>query len=190
MPYVVADVQSNPASLISEKAKNSAMARLAISATEYYLLVDVDGVAPWPHTAGTKIRIIQVAGGALKTAASEKWALQVGIVLRIDGTDADIHFMAGASISLKNTSKFDGASSVISIYPDFIPLEVVGGALKDFAAAAPLVETGVPLTTATLIADAIGTTTVPAVGDLVLRANLLAGSGALDWAYSVRYWVE
>lgn len=180
-------ISSNPFSLDRDKVVIVNIGREGETDTVYYDLIDLDG-PDYKHTPGSAAKVIGIAGKGLKTNSGSQWAIQLAVILRIDGTDADLGILPGGSISLRDTSIF-GASESFIIFPAFLDLEVSGG---DFVKIANgFQELGVTdINTGTTIEDALGNNVTPAVGDVLLRVNRIQGAGTLSFAYGVQYWVE
>jgi hypothetical protein len=165
----------------------AAFAKEGVAATTFFMLVDLDG-AGYPHDlAATKLSITTALGAAFKENAGSKWAVDVGVVTRIDGTDADITYFAGASMFLRDTSTLSiQPTTLVMDYP--VSAEVSAGALAN--GVSNFDQNPAPLTTASAIEDPTGATPNPAVGDIVIRARLISGGGTLDFISSIQYFVE
>jgi hypothetical protein len=161
----------------------------AISATTFYMGIDVSNTTDYRHTAGTKIVVVQTVGKAQKSNAGAKWALRLAVVIRIDGTDADLSIMPASSVSLQDTSKLSTDEQINNFWPHVPSLGVTAGELTKVAS--NTIEYNVAaVNTATLLEDVAGNTVVPAVGDLLIGAELIAGAGTFEFAYGIQYWVE
>lgn len=160
-----------------------------VAATTYYMGIDLSNTTDFKHAAGTGIRLVTSIGKAIKSNIGAKWAVQLLVVLRIDGTDSDLAVLAQASVSLQDTSALSRLEQVVDLWPHVANLSVSGGALTSILT--NLIETGVTaINTGVTLEDAAGNTPTPAVGDLLIRADLISGSGTLDFAYGLHYWVE
>lgn len=162
--------------------------KAGITATSWFLLVDVSS-AGYKHVSGTKVKISAASGLALKTSSSGKWDVQLGVVTAIDGSQATIVFLASGTIYLRDTFKFISTLDRVSFFPLLPSLEVLGAG--DLAGLATnLVAVTTDINTGTALERPISGTAVPSIGDVVLRSELLAGSGSLDFVYSLSYRVE
>jgi hypothetical protein len=185
--YKVVEVDSDPHSRREVDVYSAAFAKEAVAATTFFMLVDLDG-AGYPHAPGTKVSIVGAFGRAFKTNAGARWAVDVGVVTRIDATDADITYFAGASMFLRDTSQLSvEAQAVILDFP--ISAEVATGELaRGISNFNENPEAG--LNTGAGIEDPKGATPTAAVGDVVIRARLISGGGTLDFISSLQYFVE
>lgn len=158
-----------------------------VSATTYYVFIDVSSSA-YKHTPGTKVMMTSVGGRALKAVIGSKWAVQLMVVLRIDGTDADLGILPIGSVSLRDTSTFTGGTQVV-LFPTVADLSVSGGGFTKITEG--MTEKNVTaVNTGVTFKDVLGNNVTPAVGDVLLRAVLVAGVGDLEFAYGAQYWVE
>lgn len=163
-------------------------AKEGVSATTYYVLVDLDGV-PYAHDeAGTRLVMAGAAAQGFKSNIGAKWAVQIGIVMTIDGTDAKVGWLPIASLSLRDTSQFSGGQH-LPLFPDYVDLSQTGGVFDKIAS--NLYESGITaVNTGVTLEDALGNSVTPAVGDMIMRAELVLGAGTLDFKYAVQYWAE
>lgn len=160
-----------------------------VTATTYYMGIDLSNTTDFKHSAGTGIRLVTSIGKALKSNIGAQWAIQLMVILRIDGTDSDLAVLAQASLSLQDTSRLSILEQVVDLWPHVANLTVSGGAFTNLLT--NLIETNVAaINTGVTVEDAAGNTPTPAVGDLLIRADLQSGSGTLDFAYGLHYWVE
>jgi hypothetical protein len=151
--------------------------------------IDLSNTTDYKHIAGDGIQLVQSIGKAFKTNAGSKWRVQLLVVARIDGTDADFVVLPQASMALQDTSKLSIDEQIVNLWPNVLDLTIATGDLtKNLTNAKELniaaVNTGVNLE------DAAGNSVPAAVGDLLFRVDLLSGSGTLDFAFGIQYWVE
>lgn len=154
------------------------------SPTEAYLIAaDLSDTTNWPHedtgridvsTIGSLIHIPSVAGA--------EGTVRLGVITRIDGTDADIAWCACMLYSKSSAADlirdFNFAPSQLKLGVDGSGnLTHIVSAVRSLNVAA--VNTGTPLP------NALGTTTIPAVGDAVILLEVTAGiaSFILDMMY-------
>ena len=150
----------------------------AIGAESYRILVDLSDRTNYPHNRTGRVDL-HSAFFFVDKAANTVGAVQIGVITRIDGTNADISFVQG--ISFNSTS--DRSFSRDRVFQTPISCGQDSGALTQVA-------TGFKVTTASVntsgtLATQFGTAT-PAVGDLVARFNYTSG-GNYDAAVSVQY---
>ena len=172
-----------------DKMVGVSFAKLGGTATAYYMGIDLSNTTDFKHAAGTGIRLVQSIGKAFKTNAGAKWSVQLIVVTRIDGTDADLAILAQASLALRDTSKLSIDEQVVNLWPHVVDLTVTAGELSQNLTNA--IELNVAaVNTGVLLEDAAGNTVAAAVGDLLIRVELVSGGGTLDFAYGLQYWVE
>jgi len=190
MIFVITEVDSDPESRLVGKAVGVGFFKLAVAATTYYMGIDLSNTTDFPHTAGAGIFLMRSIGRSLKTTAGAKWSVQLLVVLRVDGTDSDLAILAQASMTLRDPSTLSIPEQVVDLWPAPSDLTVVTNDLPKFLTNQK--ELGVTaLNTSTDLEDAAGNTTVhPAVGDLLIRVELISGGGTLDFAYGLQYYVE
>jgi len=159
----------------------------SVSATTYYVLIDLNG-SGYKHTSGTQAYLTAVSGRVGKSNSGSLWTAELAVVLRIDGTDADLGVLALGYLSLEDTMRLF-SETVEVLFPMFADLTVSGG---DFTKITDgYKETGVTaVNTGVTFKDILGNDVTPAVGDVLLRATLVSGSGSLDFVYGVQYYVD
>ena len=159
----------------------------AVAATTYFMLIDLDGASYKHDLAKTFLKIASIAALARKTKSSDKWRVRIGLILAIDGTDADIGFISVGYADLRDSGRFLAEKTEVGIFPVLVDLQHAAGAYDKIAAS---VITDTAVNTAITLDDAFGAAVTPAVGDLVLQAELVSGSGIVDFAYNVGYFAE
>jgi len=187
--FNVVEVDSDPFQRDRDKVVGVSFAKLGVAATTYYLGIDLSNTTDYKHTAGSGIRLVQVVSKGLKSNSGAKWSAQLAVVTRIDGTDADLAILAQASLSLQDTSMFGIAEQVVNLWPHYADLTVSAGEFTK--ATTNAVELNVAaINTGVNLEDVAGNNVPAAVGDVLIRANLLFGTGTLDFAFGLQYWVE
>jgi hypothetical protein len=187
MTFRIVEVDSDPHSRREVDIYSAGFAEEGVTATTYYMLVDLDG-SNYPHTAGSKVSVVSVFGRAFKSSAGARWSVNAGVITRIDGTDADLKLFAAGSMFLRDTSTLTAdAKATVLDFP--FSAEISGGDLARGVSNFDVLNVAAINTGGTL-EDPNGDTPTPAVGDLIIRANLVSGAGTLDFALSVQYFVE
>ena len=172
-----------------DKLVGVSFAKEAVATTTYYMAIDVSNTTDFHHTAGTAIHLSRSIGKALKTNAGSQWRAQLMVVLRIDGTDADLAILAQTSVNLEDTSTLSVPEQVVDLWPSLANLEVSAGVFTSFLTNA--IELNVAaVNTGSAFEDAAGNTPAPAVGDLLIRAQLNSGGGTFSFAFGLEYFVE
>lgn len=160
-----------------------------VAVTTYYILIDLSNTTTYPHANGTGgIFIARSNAKGLKTNSGAKWAVTAFVILRIDGTDADIAALPGISFSLRDASTLSSPEQIINFFPVMLDLTVVAGAMVNTLS--NHIETVTAVNTGVTLEDAAGNNVAPAVGDFVIRAELISGGGTVDFAVGAQYYVE
>ena len=172
-----------------DKLVGVSFAKLLVATTTYYMGIDLSNTTDYHHAAGAGIFLSRSIAKALTTHAGPRWRVQRIVVLRIDGTDADLAILPQASVNLGDTSQLSVPEQVVDLWPALANLTVSGGAFTRFLTNA--IELNVAaVNTGITFEDAAGNTPTPAVGDLLIRAELISGGGTLDFAFGLEYFVE
>ena len=142
-----------------------------------FMLIDLDNTGGnYKHTDSGKVQCLSLTADFSKLRANDVWAMGIGVILRIDGTDADIGFLAAGSLVLELDDEFRVKGSHGN-YPVIVNLDESSGDFADIAT--NLVEINdSDLNTGGAIDDVFGDARTPAVGDIVLR--MLRTSGIDD----------
>jgi hypothetical protein len=159
------EVSVRPDGAARDKVVGVSFFKEAVAATTYYMGIDLSNTTDYKHIAGDGIQLVQSIGKAFKTNAGSKWRVQLLVVARIDGTDADLVVLPQASMALQDTSKLSIDEQIVNLWPNVLDLTIATGDLtKNLTNAKELniaaVNTGVNL------------------------------SGTLDFAFGIQYWVE
>jgi len=147
-----------------------------ISATKYIILIDKDNVS-FPHLLqGQEQNRIDISSLyiALDAAVNTNGVLNIGVIKRIDGTDADMWYMLGVPF-LATTTQF-----VLSLRgtPSQVKLDLGGpGGTQLLHGVTNNQETGIAgVNTATLLDSPLGASTVtPAIGDVICKLEHVSG---------------
>lgn len=159
-----------------------------IAASTYFLLIDLDGASYKHDLARAFLKVGSIVSQATKDKSGAKWRTRVGLILRIDGTDADIGWVSVGLLDLRDSSRFTQDKSETGIFPLLLDLQHAAGAY-DKIASAP--ETGIAaVNTGVTLEDAFGANVTPAVGDLVLYVEQISGTGVCEANYNVGYFAE
>ncbi len=175
---------------IEDSLVHAAYAKLGVTGPlNYFLFVDVSS-ATYAHTAGSAVRVAHATSKGLKTSSGAKWAVQLAVVLSIDGTEAELGILPGMSLSLRDSSTLTTPEQVIDLFPNLADLTVASGDLTKWVLNPDLKLTDTAVNTGITLEDARGASVVPAVGDLLIRVEQVSGAGSLDFAYGMQYLVE
>jgi hypothetical protein len=150
----------------------------AVEATQYILLIDLDNTGGiWPHTAGDAIDLDHLSASTVFATGTAEAVLRLGVVMRIDSTDADIMWL------INRRSGTQAAKDTVSISDNYQPSSVhfeqdgTGGvvgarsSVTDFNLAA--------VNTATSLASPAGPVE-PGLGDVIMKLEWVADDYAVD----------
>jgi hypothetical protein len=160
-------------------------AKVGVADTTYFLLIDRTGASYKHDLAKPFLNLTELSATARKTKSGAEWTLRIGLILEIDGEGSKIGFLSVGFLSLRDTSRFID-EKYEALFPMFLDLSF-GGAPASYAKIAASVETVATVNTAGTLVDAFGAAVVPAVGDLVLEAKEFAGTGEVDFNYTIGY---
>ncbi len=179
------EVNNDPFSRDRDLLVAANYAKEGVTATTYYMLIDLSSAA-YPHdNTGTRLVLAGAAVAALKSQSSARWAVQLGVVLEIDAVDSKIGWLPVVSAFLRDTSKFE-VDRIVSLFPNLLDLAQSTGAYAKIATS--LAESGIAqVNTGIVLEDALGGSVAPALGDLVLRAEKIDGAGTLGFSVGVQY---
>lgn len=173
-----------------EKRANSFLADmryLASDPTTYLIGIDLDnGSGNYKHTVYNKLYFNGISGTIIKSKVNSSWTVSFGIIIRIDGTDADLAIFEFGTLAAVDTSK--ASDHIIVVLRDGINITVSGGDFEQIAAG--YVETTTAINTGIQLEDVSGDPTTPGVGDVIYRIENNFGGGTLDFHYSIGYRVE
>lgn len=141
--------------------------------TQYKMLVDLDNRATFPHHFTGRVDMHAVFFFVDK-GANTAGAVQLGVITRVDGTNADITYVQGVSFS----SSSDRSFSRDRIFAAPLLLGQSGGALT--RASGPT-ETTTAVNTGATLDTPFGTST-PAVGDVIVKYTHSGGSAYTAFA--------
>lgn len=155
-----------------------------IGATEYGIAIDLSDTASYPHS-NTGAIVLSAVYLTVDKANTSQGGIQIGIITRIDETDADIEYVQGFSFEKS------GATSIVRDR-DFglntIHCGVSGGTLSRVAS--NFTATGVTaVNTSGTLPTSLGGTATPAVGDAVVLLSHTSG-GDFNPAISGFYYTE
>lgn len=143
-----------------------------VTASKYAILIDLTDTTGFPHTETGRIDITATYFLIDRNASAQGY-VRLGLITRIDGTDADIDYFSGVT--------FNNASDRTIVRdrrfsPSQLKMSVSGGAPTGFVTG--FQETNVTaVNTGTALDSPLGTATVtPAVGDIVIAYGHTAGS--------------
>lgn len=155
-----------------------------IGTTTYSILVDLSDTTGYRHDFVGRIDLASMYITVDRQGTSQG-LVQVGVITRINGTDADITFVQGVGFS-----KTDERSLIRDrvFAPNRLRCGVESGALKNVASNFKALNV-TAVNTATPLPTAIGGTAAPAVGDMITVATHSSG-GTFDYSTSGFYLTE
>lgn len=155
---------------------------ITAATTAFYGFIDLSDNVNWPHDATGRIDISTISIQVDKASAA-RGTIALGIITRINATNADIAFIAGNSFTQNDTISVDVAHN---FSPSQLKCDVVSGKLSHIKASGVLLNVAAVNTATPIPFGPGGATFVPAVGDAVIRlATTTAGDVA--WSMSAFY---
>jgi len=181
-------VIEDPFSVDRDKLVAVNLGKSGISTTTYYVLIDLDDADYKHDITGTDVILSYAGGTAVKSKSTDKWKIELMVVLFIDGTSANLAVLPITTVSLEYSGTFI-QDRFVNIFPNVLNLTVFGG---DFLYSTNgLSESSVTaVNTGVTFENAAGNNVIPAVGDVLLRVTLVDGNGTVDFTYGSQYWVE
>lgn len=149
-----------------------ALRRQNIISTSYGVLIDLSDTANFKHDRTGRVDLTNTYF-SIDRDSTGAGSVLIGVITRIDATDADISYVAGVSFE-----KSDDRSILRDrkYSPSQLKLGVSGGTLTRVASSVDEL-TVAAVNTATALDSPLGTATVtPAVGDLIVKFDRTAGS--------------
>lgn len=142
----------------------------SVGATQYQILVDLSDRTNFPHHFTGRVDLYG-AFFSVDRGTNTVGAVRIGVITRIDGTDADIEYVQGVSFN-------NAADKTIvrdRIFENPIRCGQSGGSLTRVAT--NFTATGVTaVNTGASLTNAIGGTSTPAVGDIVATFEFTSGT--------------
>lgn len=178
----------NKGAEVSDKIVAAAFHSNTVAASTYIGMIDLDdGGGDYLHSGSSSIKFVAAAGSLIKSSVGAQWQTQIGVITRVDGTDADVTWLDTASNFALDTSKVEHVKE-ISVSTPF-DLNVVAGVLEKLAGG--FKQTNIAgINTTTGLINVEGNAMTPAVGDMVLEILQVSGGGTAIVHYSVRYFVD
>ncbi len=160
----------------------------SVGATSYFMGVDLSNSSgAYKHSSGSAIKLVGVSSSATKVYAVDDWNVRIGTVLSISGSSSVIGWLRFGALLLRNTLMLE-VSTVDKDFPVPVDLGVSGGDYLKIAAGNK--ETVAAVNTGATLPDVSGVAVTPDVGDLIVRAERVTGTGVLTMACSFWYLVE
>lgn len=154
----------------------------AVAATDYYILVDLSDTTNFPHNETGKIHMSYIEIEVDK-ASNTNASVEIGIITRIDGTDADmeypieLHFLRNGETRVEKKTKYSPSQLKFSISGGTMDKTITNSIENNVAA----VNTGVTLDSPRGIS-----TITPAVGDIIVKYDYSSG-GVADFHIHCMY---
>lgn len=161
-----------------------------IDVTTWFVLLSLAGGAGWPHDPGTLARIGRLDVLLRREDVTRLWKLDVGVVLTIDGTQATIGLLQMGALRLYDSTNLE-AQRTQQIFPLMLNCEINAGAFKNIGVSTNSNVSSTAVNNVTALTNALGGTTIPAVGDVLVRVeeSTIADVDATAWV-ALDYIVE
>jgi len=153
-----------------------------ITTSSWAVLIDLSDTVNWPHKNTGAIDLDFVSIQVDKPNATTG-SLSVGVVTRVDGTNADITIVRGLSFSNASENSLIRASN---FNPFRVKCDVVNGIMPYFPTNTKLLATTEVQSDVALDSHRGAATVFPAVGDVLIRFSHTAGTAWVG-AVSVFY---
>lgn len=151
----------------------------SVAATEYSILVDLSDTTNFPHDATGRIDVSWMKIDIEKSAANVIGEIEVGMITRIDGTDADISYLTGLQF-------LKGSDTNLSEIMNYQPSQLKFAAGRFIT---NVTETNVAaVNTGTTLDSANGSIT-PGLGDVIIKQAYTSG-GNYDFDIEILYHSE
>lgn len=147
-----------------------------ITATTWRCYVDLDNRTDWPHRDVGRIDIYSANFFYDKTSNC-RGSIRLGVITRVDETDADVAIILGTSFDNSDLTK-DNRDRELG---NPIKLGQSGGELTKYFTSSKLLNVGEINTAAPLPSGKPGVDVIPAVGDVVVRFEVTAGTLSLGF---------
>lgn len=158
---------------------------LTTAGPTYLLLIDKSNAGgKYKHVADGWIHVHGGAAAIVKEKVGDQWRSDVGVILAIDGSQAVIGYLEGGSVAAVNVDSFVGSARG-ELFPLPMSAEVEAGDFKYVATNYKDTDTNV--TTGSSLEDIGGVGRAPEVGDVIIKAVRLLGSGQATVFYTMRY---
>ena len=166
----------------TERERNNLchFAKNGLTATTYYVLVDLSDTTNFPHDSTGRIDFSLIKAEIEKSNANEDITIKIGLLTRVDGTDGDVSWLWGLS-SDRSDAKF--IEETINYAPSQLKFAVGRFITNDLSANVAAINTG-----AALESPRGAATVTPAVGDVIL--GVIIGTATADIDLEILYHSE
>ena len=166
----------------TERERNNALHYQvsAVAASAYHILIDLSDTTNFPHDSTGRIDISLINLSIEKSLAGVIGRIRLGVITRVDGTDADISYLYGLAF-LKGQSQY--VNQIINYAPSQLKFATGRYLTNSNEAAVAAVNTGLTLPTP------FGVNATPAVGDVVIKSAYTSG-GNYDFDIELMYHSE
>jgi len=165
----------------TERERNNGLhyQNLAIGATEYSVIVDLSDTTNFPHTSTGRIDISWLKAEIEKASSTAVGEVELGVITRIDGTDADIDYLWGLKFLKGTTIQFGEIINYAPSQLKFAASKYITNVSESNVAA---VNTGASL-------DSPFGNISPGLGDVVVKQTWVSGT-AYDFDLEMMYHSE
>jgi len=177
LPKTLADMgDSTYAEVITGRTQyHSYYSAVALTGDTYFVLIDLSDTTNYPHSATNDI-VITGWHHSMNLSDAVVWLYCLGVVTAIDGSGATARVF---------TRPFPDISATFTVHQS---VQVPGGGIEGSNVMAA--DTSIAaVTTSTDLASPAGTTQAQ-VGDIIIIADEVSGSGALTFSVGLSYWTK
>ena len=151
----------------------------AIAATEYSVLVDLSDTSGFPHDSTGRIDFSFLKVDIEKSAANVIGEVEIGLITRIDGTDADIDYLYGFQF-------LKGSETILSEIINYAPSQLKFAAGRYIT---NVTETNVAAVNTGASLDSPNGSISPGLGDIIIKQAYTSG-GNYDLDIEIMYHSE
>jgi hypothetical protein len=174
--------------------KTGVLSGSAAGSSAYFLFIDLDnagGAGPYKHGSGSSLLVGQIDATARKDQIGAQFISFIAVIKAINGTQATLVLIRPGNVGLRDTSTSQ-RDAKLDAFPFPLDLTVSGGSMSRIATGGDGEVTTTAVNTGITLPDVGGTGRTPAVGDVLLKVDKVAGlsTASLLFNYYVSYLVE
>lgn len=150
----------------SNRKSRAVYSAAAVAATAYVVMVDVSDTTNFPHSQTGQINVDHFSASVSFASGTAKAVVSLGIITRIDGTNADISYLISDVVGVQSAN--DSMEITHNYQPSAVVFKQSGGSLV--GAVTSVVDNAVAaVNTGASLASSRGVIITPALGDVVLK---------------------
>ena len=167
--------------------KQATLIKLALAATEAFVLVDLSDVANFPHSETGKIRLYGLTAD-LQTEATGVYIVYVGTIIEVDADNGSTDWLLALLVQTDdNPTDDDGHRQYRISWPEGVDLEVEGGAMVNTISNDGHSGNAAWQTDVALDSPRGDGLSAPGPGDLVMYVEETGGTGTISLSVTADY---